>query len=549
MEKVRKLIEEWEKKEITPVTFLVVFLAVITVRLFVEQFIARAVPLNFSEVVMEYVHNIYFFSILIIALWVFLSLMLKVKPQKLAGIFIWASLLVILPPIIDIIRTKGEVYWSFYLLSSVADLKTQFMTVFGHLPSGIMYFGTRITFILAIILLSALVYIKTRDWLKTVFSAIGTYVILFALGAFPSLFAYFYFPIFEKKPISGIYSFQIAQLFGFPGRIWGLNSVDLTHSFAYKLEIVFFPVLLGILTILFFLISREKFWAVIKNFRYPQLIYHSGLFFVGVGLGYLNYPESFSLNIFSFFTVIVLLLSIFLAWKASVVINDIEDVEIDKITNSSRPLPQKIFNEKEYFHFGMICLFLSLLGGLTISPVFFVLLLIYQILAFFYSAKPYRLKKFPLIATATSSLASIFILFMGFALMSSGQTFQNMPWRITLLLFITYTISIPIKDFKDVEGDKKEKIWTVPVIFGDKKGRLIVATGVFISFILSVFFLAELKLFFWALLFGIISFAIINSSKINPKRLPWWMLGPVIFYLLILVKIVFVDNLDKFLLR
>jgi 4-hydroxybenzoate polyprenyltransferase len=547
MERIKTIISGLEKREITAAGFVVVFLAVIVVRLFVEQFIARAVLLNFSEVIMEYVHNIYFFSILIVALWLWLGFLLKTKPQKLAVIFTWAALLVILPPILDIAKTGGEVYWSFYLLSSLADLKIQFMTVFGHLPSGIMYFGTRIAFILAIIMMSGLVYIKTKDWLRTALSAIGTYVILFALGAFPSLFGYFYYWIFEHKEISSVKSFQIAQLFGSPKPIWGLNAASLAHSFAYKLEIVFFPVLFLLLAGLFYRISPKKFWAVIQNFRYPQLIYHSGLFIIGMGLGYLSYPDSFNLNVFSLFTFFVLLLSIFLAWKASVVINDIEDVEIDKITNSTRPLPQNIFNERDYFHFGLICFFLSLLGGLTVSPVFFVLLLIYQILAFFYSAKPYRLKKFPLIATMTSSLASIFILFMGFALMSSGQTFQHMSWRITLLLFITYTLSLPIKDFKDIAGDRHEKIWTIPVIFGEKKGRLIVATGVFISFILSVFFLAELKLFFWALLFGSISFMIINSSKINSKKLPWWMLIPIVFYFLILVKIVFLDNLDKFL--
>jgi 4-hydroxybenzoate polyprenyltransferase len=229
------------------------------------------------------------------------------------------------------------------------------------------------------------------------------------------------------------------------------------------------------------------------------------------------------------------------------VVNDIEDLEIDKISNPDRPLPKKIFSSENYAQLGIVCFILSLLGGLTISPVFFILLLIYQILAFFYSAKPFRLKKFPLVATFVSSLASIFVLFMGFVLLSPEQTFQNMSWRITLLLIISYTLSLPIKDFKDIAGDRYDKIWTAPVIFGEKKGRLIVASGVFLSFILSVFFLAELKLFFWAFIFGTASFFIINSSRINPKRLPWWMLFPVIFYLLILVKIVFVDNLDKFL--
>ncbi|HLN18641.1 MAG TPA: UbiA family prenyltransferase, partial [Patescibacteria group bacterium] len=429
MEKIRKIVASLMNEEIGAVKFLLIFLAVISVRLFIELFIARVYSATFWEVISLYIHSFYFFSILIASLWLFLSLILNQKPQKLGGIFIWASLLVILPPILDVIKTGGEVYWSFYILSSFSDLKIQFMTVFGHLPSGIMYFGTRITFILAIILLSFLVFLETKDWLKTILSAIGSYLILFLLGAFPSIFAYFYFFLTEKRAISDVKSFQIAQFFGSPGKIWGLTSSDLTHTFAYKMEMAFFPILLAILMGLFYMTSRQKLWAVLKNLRYPQLIYHCGLFIIGMGLGFLNYPNSFNLNIFSFLTVVILILSIFLAWKASVVINDIVDIKIDQITNPSRPLPQKIFNEKEYLNLGIICLFLSLFGGITIGPVFFVLLLIYQILAFFYSAKPYRLKKFPIIATATSSLASIFILFLGFVLMSGGQAFQDMSWR------------------------------------------------------------------------------------------------------------------------
>jgi hypothetical protein len=73
-----------------------------------------------------------------------------------------------------------------------------------------------------------------------------------------------------------------------------------------------------------------------------------------------------------------------------------------------------------------------------------------------------------------------------------------------------------------------------------------VATGIFLSFMLSVFFLNELKLFYWALVFGGAAFLVVISEKINPKRLPWWLLGPVCLYLLVLVKIVFIDNLGKF---
>jgi 4-hydroxybenzoate polyprenyltransferase len=124
-------------------------------------------------------------------------------------------------------------------------------------------------------------------------------------------------------------------------------------------------------------------------------------------------------------------------------------------------------------------------------------------------------------------------------LLSDNQTLAGLSWRIIGLLMISYTISLPIKDFKDIEGDEKDGVWTIPVIFGERKGRLIVATGVFISYVLSVFFLNEMKLFFWAIFAGVISFIIVNNDEIKPRELPAWVLGVVAVYALILVWVVF----------
>jgi 4-hydroxybenzoate polyprenyltransferase len=100
-------------------------------------------------------------------------------------------------------------------------------------------------------------------------------------------------------------------------------------------------------------------------------------------------------------------------------------------------------------------------------------------------------------------------------------------------------LAIPIKDFKDIEGDKKYGVWTIPVIFGDKNGRLVVSVGIFIAYMLSVFLLHELRLFWWAFMFSIITFSFLNFAKTEPRRLPWVILGIVGIYGMILVGIVF----------
>lgn len=549
MKRIGEIIEKMFDQKVSVLAFSLTFISVIFLRVFIEQFIARALPLSFSEVIIEFIHNLYFFLISFVLLWLFTAWLLSMNPSGLAGVFTWASLLILFPPLLDMLKTWGEVFWSFYIISSWGDLQMQFFTIFGHLPSGIVYFGTRIIFIAAILFLAAVVYFRTKNVLKTAVSAVVSYTLLFLMGSFPTIFSFAYYVFWEGKKLRDIQAFQVAQLFGSPTGVWGIQSLGIKYSFAYKLELVYFPLLIFFLAVMFYRINPKKFLAVLKNFRYPQLMYHAGLLFIGMGLGYLNFRENFSVNIFSLASVAVLLMSVWLAWKASVVVNDLADVGIDRISNPNRPLPKGVFSESDYAQFGAICFLLSLLGAVTVGVKFLLLLFIYQILAWFYSSPPFRLKKYPIVASAVSSLASLTILFLGYILLSSDQSIQRISWRITLLLFIAYTISIPIKDFKDVEGDKKYHIWTIPVLLGDKNGRLAIGTGLFISYMLSVFFLNELKLFWWALIFGIISFLIIKSEKINPPRLPWWILGTVTVYLLILIKIVFVDNLPYFLMR
>ena len=541
MVRIRRVIDSILEEKISLLAWAGGFLGMVLIRCFIEQFLAGSPPLLVSERVVEFVHNLFFFLLSILMLWIFLSWILKVNPLKLSGVFFRASFLMILPPVIDMLKTGGEVFWSFYLLSNIKDLKIQFLTVFGHLPSGIVYFGTKITFILAIFLVGFLVRALTKNWVKTIISAVGSYVILFFMGSFPTIFFFGYNFFFGTQKFTQIQGFNVAQFFGNPQSFFGVSPPSIKYAFSFKLDLVYFIFLVFLLFVLFYLSNRKKLWAILKNFRYPQVIYHSGLFLVGVGLGSLAYPENFRLNLFSIASLLVLLISVWLAWKASVVVNDINDFEIDKISNPERPLPRGIFSQEEYANFGAICFLLSLLGALVLGLSFFVLLLLYQILAWFYSAHPIRLKKFPGIATFTSALASLLILFLGYILISPEQTIQGLSWRIPLLLLVTYTISLPIKDLKDIAGDKQDEVWTIPVILGEKRGRLFIAASLLISFMLSVFFLNELRLFWWALIFGISSFLVVNSLGLNPRKVFWPVLGLAAVYGLILVKLVFID--------
>jgi 4-hydroxybenzoate polyprenyltransferase len=535
MQKVAKFIDNILEKRVSPVAWFFNFLGIVVVRLYLDKFIARARSPLF-DLIMD-LHNLIFFFLSFALLWLVLTLVLKKKPFDLSYLMLWVSLAIIFPPLFDLARTGGEVFWSFYLLSSPQDLFLEYLTFFGHLPSGIVYFGTRITALAGVFFLTLLVWVKTKKVSRSLLAFVGTYSGLFLMAAFPTLF--FYLVTFlEKKSLLAIQPFQIIQFFS-QTKIFGIELEDSIYALVHNLNLVYFLLVFILLSYFFWKSEAKMFLAVMRNLRYPQIFFHSGLLFFGFSVGFLAYPESFNLTLFSVLAFLVVWLSVFLAWEASVVVNDIFDYNVDSVSNPERPLQKNLFTVSGYAQFGTVLFFLSIIGGMLLHYKLGILLIVYQILAWFYSAAPYRLKRFPVIASFLSAATLLTVFFVGFIFFSPTQNLDHLPWRIVFLLLITYTLSLPIKDFKDIAGDKKDGVWTIPVIFGEEKGRLIVGAGIFISYVLSIFFINEMRLFWWAIIFGSLSFLVMNNKKIHPRSVFWWILPLVTLYGFVAVRIIF----------
>jgi len=514
------------------------FAGIIGIRIAIERLF---VPVKNppTEVLIDYLHNFLFFLIAFVGIWLVLAKILHCNPTKLAFVMLAGSWLIVFPPLLDMLKTGGSVYWSFYALDSLAGLWGEFITIFGNLPSGIMYFGTKIVFIIALIIIFGLIYLRTKKIFKALSGGLMAYIILFFMSSFPSWFAYAYYFLAQSRKITDISGVQVAQVFGVPAKIFGITPGSLEYSFAYNLNLLYFPILCLVLAALFWLYDKHKFTALIKNARLPQTIGHLGFFAVGICLGFFAYPERLEFGLFSTVALVNLVLAVWLAWIASVVINDIYDFEIDTLSNFDRPLPKGIFEAREYFQIGIIFFSLSVLGGLVVSPKFAVLLFVYQFIAWAYSAEPFHLKKIPVVGTLLAAADLTIVLFIGFTLISGDNNIQGLSWRIILLLLLTLTLALPLKDFKDIEADKKHGIRTLPVLLGEEKGRLFMAAWAFVSFVLTVFFLNEFRLFWWAVLCGAGAFLVIVNKKTNPRHFFWWVLGIAAVYGVILVKIIF----------
>ena len=122
---------------------------------------------------------------------------------------------------------------------------------------------------------------------------------------------------------------------------------------------------------------------------------------------------------------------------------------------------------------------------------------------------------------------------------SENQTLTNFPWRVYWFLFLAYLLITPLKDLKDLEGDRKNQIYTLVVLIGKEKTRLLVASFLFSFYLVSVYILNKQELFLMALFFGTISFLIITNPSVNERKLNGWILGLVFIYGVWVVKTIF----------
>ncbi|MEK7257706.1 MAG: homogentisate phytyltransferase [Bacteroidota bacterium] len=152
-------------------------------------------------------------------------------------------------------------------------------------------------------------------------------------------------------------------------------------------------------------------------------------------------------------------------------LNQITDVEIDRINKPWLPLASGAFSMELAWRLVWICGLLSLaiaffFGGFLLWTVFLSLLL-----GTAYSLPPLRLKRFHFWAAfciiAVRGLIVNLLLFLHFHFLINGET--SVPLAIWLLTATIFTYSIVIawfKDIPDMEGDRQFQIHTLSLRLG-----------------------------------------------------------------------------------
>lgn len=538
-----KIVRFIESSHITFSGWLATFFTLIVTRLLTEHWLNGFGHQSSGEIFIEFSHTFLFFLFAFqIFTWLFVEY-LKVPLKVAVSVLMWGFLVIILPPIIDYLVSGGQGYWSFYKFDGIIGLWHRYLTFFGDHPDIGITYGVRVEVALATLGCAAYALAITKKKSKAMLFGLIVYTTFFVLGTLPS-----WFTILTQGPLQGFLEIgpaNVAQDFITPFRLFSYASRDLVSSLGIRMSIIlsFLVSLLAILACLRF--ARKETLSFLLNIRPPQIIYHGGLFFLGIGFAAVFAKVPLPVDKFSILSVLLLGLSVVLAWIASVVFNDMYDRNIDSVTNGHRPLIRQTIDISRYWSIGAVLFIASLFFSAIVFPAGALFLLAYQAVAWMYSAPPLRLKRLPIVASLASAIASLLVLLLGYFFAAGNNPTAKIPTNILVFLAIAYTIALPLKDFKDIEGDKKDGVWTIPVLLGDFRARVVVAVGIFFCFISSVWILHEPRLWLWALTFGILaSWAILTNASIGTfsmktRDLPWALLLCIALYGIVIVRIVF----------
>jgi len=538
-----RITESLENAPLTLATFVASFFALIFTRLLVENSLGLFGNHTFFYFFFEFTHTFLFFLCAFFLLVFLVRWAGNVNLAQASNVLLFGFLVILTPPIIDTLIFHGSGFWSFYEFDGFLGLLKRFVTLFGDTPSIGITYGVRVEVVIVTIALGLYTFIKSQRIKKALIVSFLAYAILFILGTFPSWLTLFLL-VFQKSFLA-INQNDVAALFLTPENIFARHLTDFRSVLNVKMSIVYgaFSILLAAA-----LLRREYpqyFIALWKNARLPQVIYHGGLLFLGMTLALFFTEAPLTFDFFHILSAVVLLCAVESAWLASVVVNDCYDTKIDRETNPSRPLVQNALPLELYKTFGALFFIASLILSGIVSFSALLLLLSYQALAWLYSAPPLRLKRFPLLATVFAAFAGLLVLITGFLAVSPENGLHALPLPILFFLFAAYALCLPIKDFKDVRGDKLDHVYTLPILLGTEKAKLLIGSLLLLLYVLSPLILSARSLFLPALFFGSLSFWSLQQgtdeerSFFAYRKLPGIILAITAFYGLTIFSLLF----------
>lgn len=475
-----KIITSLENSKTSLLGLMLTFLFSITIRNFLEQFSDSTIMQPF--IFMHY--TLYFISVamgLILQLYFFTHIEIK----KITKVVLACSLIIVLAPILDLIISKGAGFNISYLIPGIHhNLIYRYFTLGGDCELGGATPGIKIEVVLILIASFIYLYNKNIKILKNIFYTIIIYSTIYMYLILPFILGL----IFKGYKNETIFKDEIIS----------------------KIYLIFCLIQL---IIIFYICNKNYFSAILKDLRPFRILHYEFMFLFGIIIGLKKLNLSIQIdNILNF---ILIPVSIVLAGLFAIVINNFEDLEIDKISNPKRPIILKTIDPEIYLKIGWFSLILALIVSATANFTAFFIILLVTGNYYLYSAGPFRFKRLLLLSKLFISANSLAFVLLGYLIM--GGTIETFPKPLFLFFLIGFTAVINFIDIKDCEGDKAENIKTLPTILGLNASKKLIGIFFIITYLCLYLVIRETAVLVISIIFGIFQFFLINDKEYDER--------------------------------
>ncbi len=478
---IQNIILKIERLEMTIHEWVAGFIGVIFLRIFFEIFSTPA-PTGMIVPPHQWIHYALFFLATLLILVLVVTFFTRQKNNSVLKLALYGFPIIFLAPSIDLIlNITGSTYRMDYLFDTGYKLLRDFFTFFGPLTTYGITLGIRIEIFFILCSVAWYVWAKNRRVTTALFSTATSYFVIFIMLSFPGVL-YEAHSFFSQ---TATVAFSVFTENAFIESNISQNMSSIGVGFSAIMSQIFFIISFIVGFLLFLYTNKNATLVILKNARAIRVLFYFSLLFVGASYAH----EKFSLEFtwVDWVTATVLALSWFSAWMFAVHTNDLADTTIDQISDPGRPLPAKNISHQLMRETGFLWLILSLLGAYLVGGFIFLLVVVFTSAYYIYSAPPLRLKRIPLFSSFLIAVACLATVLAGFFFISPNKTVSVFPIAYSLGIIVIFTLGVNIRDIKDVKGDRKEGIQTLPVIF-PLYGKQVVGALLALSFLLTPFF-------------------------------------------------------------
>lgn len=437
--------------------------------------------------------------------------------QFLTKIFI----LMWIPPIIDLFVTNGEGDKMMLILRDIQEIPMIFVKLLSPFSTMGITFGTHIASFLLLLTMSIYVYKYKLSILKSLSTIIIGYTILFMYAIIPTIIAFIQSLTFKTDTVQQLYSSQLAESWI---KITQEKTIVVFSQIAQETILqnilmarIFFVVLVIQLGILLF-ISHKRYWSVIKkSLRIERVFNYFLLAIIGMLIAKNLQSQLGMGNVVNQITLVTFIFTLAVSSILAVFINDAEDIKIDEISNSQRPLAKKDCTLKEWHEIRFILIILTVFGIATLNRAAGFFLLLVQAVYYLYSSHPLRLKKHFISSSFVMGFATVAATMSGFFLVSADQRLVAFPIKAIFIIGLVQALLSNMKDIKDYKGDKIEDIKTLPVVFGLKKSKIIIGLLYVTVFLTLPFFLSIDSMYLFSFILSIFVFYLFTKKHYQEK--------------------------------